>query len=254
MRLYASVRQCSQLTPDDQGEMRDDRLVDEIPLKGGWVTEGVVRVGDTVRRPLSARWSFVHRFLAHLEQAGFGGAPRLLGIDEQGRESLTFIEGLAPAAIGVLRDDELRSAAELLRGLHDAAASAPDDLRRGHATVIHGDAGPWNMIWRGDVAAALIDFDEARPGERLEELGYFAWKSLGLKPTQLSVGEQARRLRVVSDAYGVPVDDELLDAIDAAYLWMTQKGLREGWPAPAVQQFAAEREWFGQARPSLRRG
>jgi hypothetical protein len=26
-------------------------MSDEVPLEGGWSTEGVVRVGDTVRRP-----------------------------------------------------------------------------------------------------------------------------------------------------------------------------------------------------------
>ena len=229
------------------------RPVEEIPLGGGWVTEGVVRVGDTVRRPLSARSPFVHRFLVYLEQAGFGGAPRFLGIDEQGRESLTFVQGRALAEITTLSDKELRSATELLRSLHDASARAPDELRGGHETIIHGDAGTWNMIWRGDEAVALIDFDEARPGERLEELGYFAWKSLRLKPTEVTVGEQARRLQVVSDAYGIPMDDDLLDAIDAAYEWMKDKGLREGWPVRAVEQVASERAWFQHARPRLRR-
>ncbi len=227
--------------------------MEEIPLGGGWVTEGVVRVGGTVRRPLSARSSFVHRFLIYLEESGFEGAPRFLGIDEQGRESLTFVEGVAPAEIGTLSDEELRSATELLRKLHDAAALAPDDLRGGHETVIHGDSGPWNMLWRGDEAIALIDFDEARPGDRLEELGYFAWKGLRLKPTQLTVAEQGRRLRVVSDAYGVAMDANFLDAIEAAYEWMARKGLREGWPDEAVEQVAIEHTWFRQARTALRR-
>ncbi|HET8894239.1 MAG TPA: phosphotransferase [Gaiellaceae bacterium] len=227
--------------------------MEEIPLGGGWVTQGVVRLGDTVRRPLSERSSFVHGFLVYLEKAGFEGAPRFLGIDEQGRESLTFIQGVAPTEIGTLTDRELHSAARLLRRLHDASAGAPDDLRGGHETVIHGDSGPWNMIWRGEEAVALIDFDEARPGERLEELGYFAWKGLRLKPKHLTVVEQGRRLRVVSDAYGAPMDDDLFDAIDAAYEWMTRKGLREGWPDHAVDQVASERTWFRQARQRLRR-
>jgi hypothetical protein len=44
----------------------------EVPLAGGDVTEGVVRVGDTV---------------------GFEGAPRFLGTDGSGREVLSYIDG-----------------------------------------------------------------------------------------------------------------------------------------------------------------
>jgi hypothetical protein len=45
----------------------------EIPLGGGDVTEGVVRVGDTVRRPVGPHAPLVHAPLAHLESAGFEG-------------------------------------------------------------------------------------------------------------------------------------------------------------------------------------
>jgi len=57
----------------------------ETPLLGGRKTDGVVRIGDTVRRPVSARSSRVHDLLSYLERENFDGAPRFLGIDEQGR-------------------------------------------------------------------------------------------------------------------------------------------------------------------------
>ena len=65
----------------------------EIPLAGGDVTEGVVRVGDTVRRPVGPHSPLVHALLAHLESIGFEGAPRFLGIDEAGREVLSYVDG-----------------------------------------------------------------------------------------------------------------------------------------------------------------
>ncbi|MBN8880879.1 MAG: aminoglycoside phosphotransferase family protein, partial [Salana multivorans] len=65
----------------------------EIPLPGGDVTDGVVRVGDTVRRPIGDHSALVHRVLRHLEDAGFAGAPRLLGVDDRQREILTFVDG-----------------------------------------------------------------------------------------------------------------------------------------------------------------
>ena len=60
-----------------------------LPLAGGDVTEGVVRIGNTVRRPLGFNDHLVHVLLKHFESVGFTGAPRLLGIDAEGREVLS---------------------------------------------------------------------------------------------------------------------------------------------------------------------
>ena len=43
---------------------------DEVPLRGGRVTAGVVRVGETVRRPPTANSDFVKRLLRHLADQG----------------------------------------------------------------------------------------------------------------------------------------------------------------------------------------
>ena len=55
----------------------------ETPLAGGRVTQGVVRIGDTVRRPVSGDHALQHDLLKHLEQSGFTGAPRFLGLDDE---------------------------------------------------------------------------------------------------------------------------------------------------------------------------
>ena len=47
----------------------------ELPLAGGRQTPGVVRVGNTVRRPVGPNSSFVHHLLHYLEDVGFEGAP-----------------------------------------------------------------------------------------------------------------------------------------------------------------------------------
>jgi hypothetical protein len=70
-----------------------DRGQVEVPLTGGRVARGVVRVAETVRRPLPADPDYVHGLLLHLERCGFEGAPRFLGIDSRGREILSYIEG-----------------------------------------------------------------------------------------------------------------------------------------------------------------
>ena len=59
-------------------------MAQEIPLDGGRTTIGVVRIGDAVRRPLGERAAFGHELLTHLDKAGFGAAPRFLGIDDAG--------------------------------------------------------------------------------------------------------------------------------------------------------------------------
>jgi len=68
---------------------------DEQVLTRGGVTH-VVRVGDTVRRTVRPSTGTVHAYLAHLNGAGFDGAPEPLGYDEQGREVLSFVPGDVP--------------------------------------------------------------------------------------------------------------------------------------------------------------
>jgi hypothetical protein len=68
-------------------------VLEEIPLAGGNVSDGVVRVGDTVRRPAGPWTPAVHALLAHLHEVGFHAAPRPLGLDERGREVLEFVPG-----------------------------------------------------------------------------------------------------------------------------------------------------------------
>lgn len=217
-----------------------------MPLRGGRVNPGVVRVGDTVRRPVGPRSDLVQQLLRHLASVGFAGAPRFLGIDEQGREMFSLLPGEPLPGVALLTDDQLRSGAELLRRYHAAAASAPRELRGSGDTIVHGDVGPWNILWRGETALGLIDFDAARPGYGLTDIAYFAWKGLRLNPAGPPVAEQQRRISVLAQAYGVPVDAALYDAIDRAYHSMVEKGLAEQWPPDAIEEIEAERTWYRQ--------
>jgi hypothetical protein len=62
-------------------------------LGGGNVAAGVVRVGDTVRKPSGFWTPAVDALLMHLLRAGFTGAPRPLGRDDQGRQVLEYVPG-----------------------------------------------------------------------------------------------------------------------------------------------------------------
>ena len=95
------------------------------PLTGDGVTQGIVRIGDTVRRPLRPFSLTVQAYLAHLRDAGFTGAPLPFGIDDQGREVLSFVLGDVPRnplPPETARDGVLVALARLIRALHEASA------------------------------------------------------------------------------------------------------------------------------------
>src|SRR5215208_4908609 len=98
----------------------------EVELVGGTANRGlVVRVGDTVRRPLRASSTATHALLQHLESVGFKGAPAFLGVDSQGREVLSYLSGetvTAPYPSWSMTDEALDSVAVLLRSYHQAVA------------------------------------------------------------------------------------------------------------------------------------
>ena len=147
----------------------------EIPLIGGRITQGVVRVGNTVRRPVGPHSPFVHRLLRHLDDVGFDAAPRLLGIDAKGREILSFQQGEA-LTVFQARDwspVQITAAAQLLCRLHDATAGTP--IAGGEETVCHNDFSPLNVAFVDGLPVSAFDFDQAAPGPRTRDLAYAAW-------------------------------------------------------------------------------
>ena len=182
-------------------------------LDGGRQTHGIVRIGDTVRRPLHARSADVHRLFGHLQAVGFDGAPRYLGTDEDGREVLTYLPGDAihhlPAG---LSDAQLVSAAQLVRRFHDATAGSA--LVEGDEVVCHGDLGPHNMLFDGDVAVGIIDWDDGvAPGPRLVDFAHAVWCCADVCEPEVDVAEQARKVRVMCAAYGSMEPAAIVDEI-----------------------------------------
>src|SRR5262245_41745281 len=105
----------------------------ETRLVGGDVSDGIVRIGDTVRRPRGPWSDSVASYLLHLERVGFRASPRFLGVDEQGRDILEFVQGEVPSQPVVepwaATASALGAIALLLKRLHVASASfaAPSD-------------------------------------------------------------------------------------------------------------------------------
>ncbi|MFH8572940.1 phosphotransferase [Streptomyces sp. NPDC017993] len=179
----------------------------EIPLTGGRITQGVVRVGDTVRRPVGPHSPFVHRLLRHLEDVGSDAAPRLLGTDAKGREILSFQHGEAPTDFRA-RDwssAQITAAAQLLRRLHDATAGSP--IAGGQETVCHNDFSPLNVAFVDGLPVSAFDFDQAAPGPRTRDLAYAAWLWLLGADIDVHLDRQLALLHTFLDAYGLPDED-----------------------------------------------
>jgi Ser/Thr protein kinase RdoA (MazF antagonist) len=232
---------------------------EEIPLEGGVANPGaVVLVGDTVRRPTGPHTEAVHALLAHLRSVGFEGAPEPLGIDERGREVLSFVPGdvpVPPYPAWALRDEALASVARLLHRFHDAvrgfdpagytwSSELADDVT-GEADgpmVVHRDVCPENVVFRDGEAVALLDFDFAGPGQALGDVAstISMWAPLR-DPRTISPDRAAldpfTRARVACDAYGVSRDG--------------RAELLEMWPRMRRQGIAFVRQHVDAGEPAF---
>lgn len=176
----------------------------EFALQGGRMTVGIVRVGDTVRRPISTDRTLVHELLRHAEAEGFEGTPRFLGIDDEGREILSFLPGNVPADLGFYSDGELFAAAALLRRFHDMSVRFITRQELSGEVFCHNDWGPPNAVFRDGLPYGIIDFDTVVPGMRLWDVGYSAFAWLDLGNPDFTGREQVRRLSIFAEGYGHP--------------------------------------------------
>jgi Ser/Thr protein kinase RdoA (MazF antagonist) len=219
-----------------------------VELAGGAITNGVVRIGDTVRRPVKPSSPRMREVLQHLEQVGFDAAPRWLGVDDEGRDILTWIEGETFVDRGRLHpfvddtggrilfsDEQVATAMRLLRRYHDAF---------GGEIICHGDYGPWNIVWRDDLPHALIDFDTVHPGNPSEDVAYALRMFIGYG---LVDGDVVSRTRNALTAYGRDFD---VPAILAREYARAESACRlNGWHRQ-VERVALERAWL-EANASL---
>jgi hypothetical protein len=112
--------------------------LNDSPVGGS--NPNVVRIGNTIRRPVRPWSDSVHHLLQYLEQVGFPYSPRFLGIDNDGREILSYIHGVVstvrPWPALIWRDETLQQVIAVVREYQHAVCNyrPPDDSRWRFAT------------------------------------------------------------------------------------------------------------------------
>jgi hypothetical protein len=223
-----------------------DRNADGERLDGG-NAGGAIRLGNTVRRAAGHWTPAVHALLDHLEAAGFAGAPRARGIDPQGREVLTFLEGETvgsrkPWPAWVHADETLSQVARWLRRYHHAVADfvpppaavwRMGDRWSPGMIIGHNDAAPYNAAWRDGTLAGFFDWDFAAPVKSEWDLAYtaFSWVPLHARSVVAAEGftdfpGRPRRLRQFLAEYGWIGDIGALPDLVANRLRASADGIR----------------------------
>jgi hypothetical protein len=257
----------------------------EVPLLGGDVTEGVVRVGETVRRPPGPHSAAVRAYLEHLERVGFDGAPRFLGIDARGRDVLSFVPGEnAGRPLHAWARDEavLLAIARLQRNLHDRSAgfALPAGVAWPEPACIqgvapaydvadvvgHNDMTPENLIFVDRRLTGVVDFDLAGPTTRLLDIvTTLLWCAPLRAPADrdplLRDADSVRRARLFADAYGLaPAERARLPEVAArryARSWHVMRynaerrggGWRRMWDDGVGDVILRGQAWFEAERP-----
>jgi Ser/Thr protein kinase RdoA (MazF antagonist) len=227
------------------------RQIEDGALAGGTANRGrVIRVGDTVHRPVGPHTPAVHALLSHVAARGFA-APRVIGRADR-VEILGYIEGAAaaePIPDWGLTEEALHSVGALLREYHQASggfAAAEWSWQRPVPAawqgpiVTHNDVNPGNVIFRDGRAVALIDFDLAAPGTCAFDLAVTAcfWAPLRADGDVADSrrGAASRRFRVLLDGYraDAALRADVVAATGAANRWIAdviEDNANRGHPA-----------------------
>ena len=186
---------------------------------------------ETVTRPAGPQSRTVHSFLRHLREKGLDCVPEPLSLNDK-TEVLGYIDGESGGDGWKNQHHEqgLRSAARLLRRIHDASADwvPPQDAvfdapptTAGGDVFVHGDPGPWNFVWRDGEAVALLDWDFLHRAPGLDDVAYALLWFAPMRDDESSlawhhfpqVPDRRARIDAFLDAYGMEPDFDVAAAV-----------------------------------------
>jgi hypothetical protein len=236
--------------------------------------------GGLVRRPVGSWTPAVHALLRHFERVGFDGVPHVLAID--GREEvLSYVDGEAaggsPPAAG---DGVLFEIGALIRRMHDAQQGfeRPKDARwqtlpnavADGQVICHNDVLGQNVVFRGGVPVALIDWELAARGPRSVDLAAAAAWWVPLRPNddaarhELPTERRPQRLRLLADGYGLDAYGRRTFLDDVAAVWRSRheafrfwggverrEGWRDAFDGGRCDYFTRNLRWLAANRHAL---
>lgn len=194
----------------------------EEPLHGGNQTSELVRIGDKVHRT-NQPWSPAIRVLLdHLATTAPGVAPESFGLDDEGRDVISFVEGETghyPLTEFMRSDESLVQVARLIRRYHDATVDLTDRLDlpwaqvhpdpERHEVICHNDLAPYNIIYQNGSPGVVFDFDHAGPGPRVRDVALAVYRFVPLSSDERcrtfgweTPPDRPARLRQFVEAYG----------------------------------------------------
>lgn len=159
-------------------------------LSGGNLTS-VLRYNETVLREQKPWSPTIHRVLLHLEKLGYEYSPKFLGIDDSGKEILSFVPGECAQDYPITNDHHgqllvIQKVARMMRRFHDATLSFERSEKdtwmlsyKGpleKEVICHNDIAPYNMTFINNVPHGMIDFDTCCPAPRIWDIVYALYR------------------------------------------------------------------------------
>lgn len=152
---------------------------------------------------MRANTGLVRDALDLLAKSGAEWSPRFVGIDGDD-ELLTWLPGRT-VEDWWRRSELLDELTRTVRHLHDATV----ELAPRQECLVHDDLQPRNVVVDEAGRVGLIDWEQLRPGRRVEDVAQLCWSFMD--PDANDVGLVGRQWRRVVDVYGLVDRSEFID-------------------------------------------